>query len=287
MVIPSQTVGYAPGLPTDLFNPDGTAAIPLFLPFPIIFHYEGEQSVTSDADITDHYIEDNTAIHDQIALKPVTITTHGFIGELNDVPPLALQLLRKQVLNRLTAIGAYAPRASLTATIAYDEAFFFYQTASNAANAAVSAFSSIAGTGETVIGGSLGTTFAPNQNKQQTYFQQFYFYQQNRTPFTIQTPWAVFENMFILHLQPVQDESTAVITDFHVTFKMVRTNQAAALGGLGNIGSAINQSGQLASQARTVVDIGLSIAAIGVGIAAALKVMGVALSPKQNAAAPS
>jgi hypothetical protein len=75
--------------------------------------------------------------------------------------------------------------------------------------------------GTTVINGS-GLNPRGNQTKQQTYFQQFYGYWANRTLFTIQTPWAIFQDMAIQTLRAVQDADTRVITDFEVTFKLMR-----------------------------------------------------------------
>ena len=43
-----------------------------------------------------------------------------------------------------------------------------------------------------------------------------------RERFPVQTPWAVFQNMAILRLTATQDAETNVITDFEVTFKLIR-----------------------------------------------------------------
>src|SRR6266576_7254366 len=84
LVSPQTTIGYQPqNTPTQ----NGQTNQP---PPALLFHYEGEQTASLQSDITDHYIEDNTALQDQIALKPEETTTHGFIGELNDVAPPAL-----------------------------------------------------------------------------------------------------------------------------------------------------------------------------------------------------
>ena len=58
-----------------------------------LFNILGEEVVTLTADATDHYVEDNSAIQDHIALKPITITLHGYIGEVNNVPPKMSQLV--------------------------------------------------------------------------------------------------------------------------------------------------------------------------------------------------
>ena len=224
-----------------------------------VFDFLGEEEVTFESDITDHYVEDNTAIQDQISLKPETITTHGFIGELNDVPPAALAILQAAA-NKLTAIGAYAPQLSATALIAYNDAFEAYQTAANVANTAISAWSSIGNAisgsdGQSVIGSSGltgGLDGISNQNLQQTYFQQFYYYWRNRVLFTVQTPWAVFQNMAILRLRAVQDETTNTITDFEITFKMIRVASTDALLPAGTT----QYGGQLDDQAQSLTNLG-------------------------------
>ena len=250
MVSPQNTIGYQP-----IATPPGFVGPPLPNPPPLLFHYEGEQGAQLDSEITDHYIEDNTAIQDQIAQKPVIITTHGFIGELNNVPPTALAAAQSTV-NALQAISAYQPALSSAAQLAYNEALSLYQTAQSAAASALSAITSLSGTGgESVIGsGSLinGLRQAPNQNLQQSYFQAFYFYWLNKVLFQVQTPWAVFQNMAIMSLKAVQDETTQTITDFQVTFKQLRFAQL----GLSATNVVTIPTGQLTAQSSPVVNLG-------------------------------
>lgn len=271
LVSPQSTVGYAPQNPP---NADGTPSVAQRPPS-FLFNYEGEQTVTIESDITDHYVEDNTAIQDQIALKPEIVTTHGFIGELNNVAPPALQLL-KTAADKLTAIGTYEPQLSATALLAYSEAFFLYQVAAKAVHSAVSAWSSIGNlvtgsNGQSVVG-SNGIAIAGAQNKQQTAFQQFYGYWRSRTLFTVQTPWAVFQNMAIRNLRAIQDAETRVITDFDITFKMIRT--AATITTLGGITTSFN--GRAAAQASGLVDLGTSSPVSSTSLGSGLTSMGVA-----------
>lgn len=248
LVSPQKTVGYQPqNAPS--FKKETSVPPPA-----ILFNYEGEQSVALSSDITDHYIENNTAIQDQIALRPEIITTNGFIGELNDVAPAALKPIQ-QLAQKLVTIGAYTPQLSATAQLAYNEAFFAYQIGANLVNSAVSSWSSITGSGgQSVINGS-GITPQPNQTKQQIYFQQFYGYWKNRTLFTIQTPWAIFQDMAIQSLRAVQDAETRVITDFEVTFKLMRF--AATLSTPNTLNSN-NFQGRGKYQSSSVVDLGTS-----------------------------
>lgn len=255
LVTPSQTLGYQPQNP----RVNGVEQTNYQRPPTLLFHYEGEQTVSIESDITDHYTEANIAIQDQIALRPEIITTRGFIGELNDVVPELLKPL-KTAAEKLTAIGAYEPQLSVTAQEAYAKAFFAYQIAVNTANAAVSGISSLAstvfGTTQAVIG-STGIETQQSSflvNKQQSMFQQFYGYWRSRTLFNVQTPWAVFQNMAIKSLRAIQDEETRVITSFEVQFKMIRfATTATTLGGLGKI-----LQGRSISQASSLTDLGTS-----------------------------
>lgn len=270
-----QTVGYQPQNPP---NSDGTSS-QAAQPPALLFNYEGENLARLSSDITDHYIEDNTAIQDQIALRPERVTTHGFIGELNNVPPPGLDVLQ-QAADKLTTITGYLPTLTETALIAYDEAFFAYQVASNIVQSAVSTWNSVTGqAGENVIDESgLGNTFNAAtgkvtgvQSKQQVAFQQFYGYWRNRTLFTVQTPWAVFKNMAIEEITAIQDEKTRMVTDFNITFKMIRTASTATLTGL----SALLQ-GRLNSQASGITDLGSQTPVSSIDMSTGLANMGVA-----------
>lgn len=246
---PQSTQGYQPQN-----VPSATGLISLLTgPSSLMFHYEGEQTATFTSDISDHFIEDNTAVQDQIGLRPVIVTTHGFIGELNNVPPSLGGGLLNLATNALSSIGAFAPGLTNSAAKAYATASSTYMLASSALNAVVGAVSSIGGaSGESVIG-SIGGTIskASNQNKQQTYFQQFYGYWQTRTLFTIQTPWAIFQNMAIQSVKAVQDGETNTISDFEVTFKQMNFTNAA-------LASALQTQARLQSQSAVQQNNGTS-----------------------------
>lgn len=49
-----------------------------------LFDIRGEESAEVSSEITDHYVEDNTAIQDQVALKPEIITVRGMVAELTN-----------------------------------------------------------------------------------------------------------------------------------------------------------------------------------------------------------
>lgn len=250
LVSPQTTVGYQPSP----FDPQ--TGSPLSQPPALLFHYEGENTSTLESDITDEYDENNQALQNQIALRPVLVTVQGFIGELNNIPPNKALQIAQTAAQKLTVLTGYTPQLSATALIAYNEALFAYQTGANLVNNAVAAFSSIAGgtgSGTSVIG-SNGLTSAQNQNKQQMMYQQFFGYWNNRTLFTVQTPWAIFQNMAIKTLKAVQSAETNVISEFEITFKQMRFPQVTT----GLYQNNANFAGRLFSQAASLTNLGTS-----------------------------
>lgn len=265
LVTPQKDTGYQPipsGAKTNAQLPPG-----------LLFHYEGENVVTLESDVTDHYIEDNTAIQDQCTLKPELITVHGFIGELNNVTPKALEFLKKAA-DKLNVISAYTPALSTSAILAYNEANFAYQVGSSVIDSAVSAWSSINGKQKdpNAFIGATGITneaTLDSQSKQQVAFQQFYGYWRNRTLFNVQTPWAVFQNMIIRSLRAIQDAETRMITDFEINFKMIRTASVQTLN------SPVVQ-GRLDAQSSKLVDHGVGTPSSSINLTSGLTMMGVA-----------
>lgn len=267
LVSPQSTIGYLPQALDDDTGADDTAD--LTPPPSFVFNYEGQNVLQLESDITDHFSEDNLPLEDQIALKPVIYTVQGFIGELTDIAPAFLAPIQFAA-DKLTTIGAYAPQLSTTALLAYTEAFFLYQTAAAVGNTAVSAWARITDSGESVIG-SDGIEISSNQTKQQVALQQLYGYWNERRLFTIQTPWAILEDMAILKVRAVQESETTEVSEFAVDFKMIRTASTETAGGLiSNI-----PQGRLKSQSSGLTDQGTSSPLSSIGLGNGLSQMGV------------
>ena len=227
------------------------------------FHYQGEDTIDLQSDITDHYVEDNTAIADQIALKPERIKTEGFVGELNDVAPRYLTEA-KTIAEKLTLIDGYLPGLSATALRAYNIAFQGYQVGVGAMNSGVQAWTSIndSSVSTNVITGSetpeqlaelkKSTKY---QNEQQRAFQLFYGYWKQKQLFTVQTPWAIFRNMVIESIKASQNGDTDQVSTFSVTFKIMRF---AKLNVVQNQINPNNMQGRGSDQSSMVADLGVN-----------------------------
>lgn len=256
LVTPQVNVGYQPQ-PRGFLTEEKPALNP-----GLLFNVYGEEVFDLVSDITDHFIEDNTVVNDQIALRPEEFTVTGFIGELNNQTPDALLALRK-VADKLTIISSYTPSLSASALIAYNNAKQAYDLAFSIKDSAVDRWSSINDTNiqaataftgsETVTQLNNRINSARNQNKQQVAFQQFYGYWRNRTLFTVQTPWAIFRNMAIKNLRAIQDAETRMITEFRVTFKVMRFAQTFS-----NVQQTANNQGRAATNIQAAEEKGVA-----------------------------
>lgn len=222
----------------------------------LLFHIKGEEQANLRSDITDHFVEDNTAINDHITLRPEIISCQGFIGELNNVTPEILQALRLAA-DKLTIINAFTPEISVTAQKAYNLAEQLYRLAQNATAAGVASWNSLSNSkfGTTTgqlneIGSSGLVTDNGNQTKQQKAFQQLYGYWSKRTLFKVQTPWAIFNNMAIEDMVAIQDDESDMMTDFKVQFKMIRFAKT-------DLALSLTTQGRFSNQASSEVNLGI------------------------------
>jgi len=199
-----------------------------------LFDFEGEQTITLEADITDHYVEDNTAVQDQIALKPAIVTTRGFVAELNDIAPESFTPA-KNIVDKLGVLSAYVPELTITSRLVYNAAVQAAAVVLLARTAAVSRW-----------------TGAAPQTKQQLAYQKLQGYYNDRTLFKVQTPWRQFEHMAIKTLRAVQDPETRMITEFDVTFKEMKFASTSTIA-LSPIGQ-----GRFNQQNSSPVDLGTS-----------------------------
>lgn len=244
LVNPQKSVGIQAQLDA---NSTGTEPPKNFL-----FDVEDENTVSLESDITDHFVEDNTALQDQVALRPVTITTSGYIGELTDVIAGTPDIIRLAE-EKLALLAPFLPGVSSTASRAANAAAQVYSTAKLATNAAVSAWDSINGTSQDVNGLAPGDVNEKIQTKQQVAFNRFFGYWNKRQLFTVQTPWAIFKDMAIKSLRAVQDKDTRMITNFEVTFKQMKfASSSATL-------AALARQGRLFAQSSPVIDHGSSV----------------------------
>lgn len=154
-----------------------------------VFDYRENEEVELDSEITDHWLEDNTASQDHIGVKPTIVTLSGYVGELK-VSASLLTILT-------TALTAASQGLSQLPIFLGTRTPGAIQAINNAISQAQNVVAQIE---QTVARGlQLANIFSggPTRTRQQQAFQLLQAYQQARIIFTVYTPYQTFFNMAI------------------------------------------------------------------------------------------
>ena len=180
-----------------------------------IFDYENDTDVRLSSNITDHYVEDNTAIQDNIALAPVRLTLRGFISELtqNNQPPSGYTNFIQNVTNKLATVPAYLGDFSAQATASIQKVLSDAQGLTNSVDFAVSRINNIAG---------LFSKAAPGGTKQAQAYQKLESLWEKKVLFSVETPFKIYDNMAIETVSFIQNEVSNMISDISITLKQIR-----------------------------------------------------------------
>lgn len=197
-----------------------------------LFDVVQDDAIELTSDITDHFVENNTAIQDQIALKPETITVRGLQAELTDgkatTPPQVPQADPLPLNEPLVPL--LAPEAEETQAET--------QTAQALNGLGVTSQESLYGYFEGLEGFNERNFQQPRTNKQTKAFLYFFQLWKGRQLFSVETPWGIMTNVAILSMRVEQSEETKYASELRVTFKKIRI-----------AGELDIQSGELAGRA--------------------------------------
>lgn len=183
--------------------------------FDILEHEE----VSLDAEITDHYTEDNSAVQDHVALRPVMFTLRGYVAEMRDLQSNSLMPALTSIQS-LASIGGFMPSFANQATQVYTKITDVTSKLNAVINQANNVFDIF----------SDNSTTATNQQAAYKFFKDL---QQSRQLCTVETPFEIFDNMFISSIRASQKDSKTQ-SDFSVTFKQIRkvkTSTSSPIGG--------------------------------------------------------
>lgn len=172
----------------------------------------GEEILSADSDVTDHYVESNIAYQDQISLKPKVYTINGEVGELvwyqKDITSQPLG----QVAQRLEGIISFLPirsRSFNQMKTKIMKAAQWIDTASNAASKLANL---------NTIG-----------NNQQQAFMRLTEFRDARFPINVQSPWGLLKNYVITNLRFSQPKDTKDKSIISITLKEFRTTRVSTV----------------------------------------------------------
>lgn len=181
-----------------------------------VFDICDDETIELDADITDHYVENGTAVQDHIALRPERVTVRGLVGEYRHIVDGSQTKLQKAT-KKLTTLASYLPPLSDAASAIYKG----LKGKNESANLSLlGSFNNLANTGLDLY------KAYKNVNIPQTEQQKAYIYfealRNNRSLFTIQTPFRYYTDMAVESLRVTQGAFSRDQSDFEVSFKKIR-----------------------------------------------------------------
>lgn len=175
----------------------------------------GDEVITADCDVTDHYVESNVFRQDQIALKPKTYQVSGEVGELVWYQKSPLSQTIGQVAQRLEGVMSFLPIRSKSFNQMKNTVMKASQWVDTASNA-VSRLSSLVGK----FGfGNNEVTATTNQQQAYLYLTEF---RDNRQLVNVTTPWGILKNCVITNLEFRQPKETKDKSYITITFKEFR-----------------------------------------------------------------
>ncbi len=196
-----------------------------------LFDIVATEDVSLDSDITDHYVEDNSAIQDHIAIKPERFTVKGYAGEISDRFPEGVKLATS-IIEKVAILATMAPQFAEQAEQFYAQIAAGNINAGQLINTATSLY-------------DIFVQAITTATRQQAAFNYFYAMWRARQLCTVETPWNVFTDMAIESVRGHQSDETKLITEFSVTFKKVRKASVAVSAGL-------SLAGRVASMATSI-----------------------------------
>lgn len=179
---------------------------------PFAFDDEGDDNVRQDSEITDHFVEDNTAVQDHIGVKPVMVTLKGVVSEVvfGTSAATAIVSALSSVENTLSQadayLGKYTPGVTQT----------LLTSISQAQQIAIQIEQAAARTAQ------IASFFLPQGTRQQKAYATLSALQLARTIFTVYTPFQVFSNMAIESFDITQPQKTKTIANITVKMKQLQ-----------------------------------------------------------------
>lgn len=182
-----------------------------------VFDIEGETSNTLSAEITDHYLENNEAVQDHIAIKPLKVTLRSYVGELVYETDTTTNTILQKVVQKLTVLSQYLPILAKQAQ----------QVQSSLRVGALNSNTIKQGLTSPILNNvidlwAMTKNLNPAASKQQQAYLYFKALLEQKLLVSLQTPFEFVTNMAVEEVIATQDETTRSMCDFSITLKKIR-----------------------------------------------------------------
>lgn len=177
-----------------------------------IFSVQVDTSVKKQAETTDYYVEDLSAVQDHVAVKPLQITLTGYVGEKTLNSNAFTDQFLQKINTRLIDIGTPANKLTSYATQLYS-----LIDASRQSNDTLLAKASnlykiaLMATGQ--------------RTRQQQAYAYFEALMNNHALVSVVTPYDTFLNMTVVGLDAMQGGQSTMLSNFSVTLKQISTTK--------------------------------------------------------------
>lgn len=172
----------------------------------------GEETLTAENDVTDHYVESNEAYQDQITIKPKIYTVQGEVGELVWYQKDSISQKVGQVAQRLEGVVSFLPIRSRGFNQMKKKVMKAAQWIDTASNI-LDRFD----------------TLTPDMTNQQQAYNWLLFWRNMRAPLMVKSPWGVLQSYVITSLRMTQPRETKDKSLIAITFKEFRTTSVTTV----------------------------------------------------------
>jgi hypothetical protein len=178
-----------------------------------VFDIEDSTKMDLRADITDHYMEDNSTTQDHIAIRPIKITLRRFVGELKNIVKDEKETVQK-LAEKLVKITSMIPVLTNQAKQVRDVIQEDKETISDYIDATV-------GTGIDLY--QSFKELNPPDTEQARAFNFLRSLFESKQLVSLETPYGFFPDMAIESLVATQNGDSNQISDFSITLKEFKT----------------------------------------------------------------
>lgn len=208
-----------------------------------VFDIAEECEVSLESEITDHYVEDGTAVQDHIALAPERVTLRGYVGEIVYDTGDDKGFVR-EAAEKLTTVASYLPVVSNYANKIYNDIAKINLDGDSVVTSIEKLFN---------VGGDVYKAYRDiniPQDKQGEAFIYFEALRNSRKLLTVQTPYRYYTDMAIETVKIIQDAQSRDGSDIEVTLKKIRFAQVTT-------STQFSLASRLEQMASKVIDKGL------------------------------
>lgn len=182
-----------------------------------VFDVDGETTVNLTAEITDHFLEDNSTVQDHIAVKPKRVVLNHYVGELVHREDESFETNVQKVVQKLTILNSFLPTLSKAATQITETLRGDNLSGASFKNVTLESIN------KATDYWAFAKNISPPQNKQEQAYLYLKALMEGKFLVSLQTPFEFINNMAIESVVARQPEKSKYISDFTIQLKEIRT----------------------------------------------------------------